>query len=46
MVAAAVAEPRAAPHLPFLRDRGPYGWPAHLVGDGDRGIFLMIDMHR
>jgi hypothetical protein len=42
----ALRDPRRAPHVPFLRGMGPYSWPAHLVGDGDGVIYLMVDMHR
>lgn len=33
------------PDLPYLRGLSPYEWPAHLVGQGPKVFYLMVDMH-
>jgi hypothetical protein len=31
--------------LPYLPERSPIEWPAHLVGDGGPSVYVLVDMH-
>lgn len=34
------------PNLPYLPGLSPYEWPAHLVGNGSKVFYILVDMHK